>query len=601
MKRFLHTLLIIALLLLSCNLNTFAQTMYASPTGNATLNGQDINNPTTLTHAISLLNSTTTTAVTIYLRGGNYVLTAGISLASSRSGTSTNIKNLFAYPGDARPVLDFSTMTRATTTVGGVRGVSFSPSYWYVKGIDFASASDNGIFMSGSNNKVENCNFYRNQDTGLQLGGGAANNQIINCDSYYNVDPSQGNADGYAAKLDVGTGNAFFGCRAWQNSDDGWDGYMRPSDDVNTTLDNCWAFKNGYLESGAVATNGNGNGFKMGGSDLKDLRHNFTVTHCLAFQNKVRGFDQNNNKGSMTLYNCTSWNNGQNYGMNSSGVTLATGKVMILKNCISLTTSSSNVFNAVAQFATDSWSSGFSVSAADFQSIDPTAAYGARQADGSLPDITFMHLATTSSLINRGTDVGLAFNGSAPDLGAFETTVSSVPVTLLSFSATAKDKTNVLNWTTVTERNNAAFVIERSANAKDFINMGETKGAGSTATPQYYAFIDDKPLAGINYYRLQQVDFDGKATLSKTVSVNNATYQGTKLKRYPSVTSDKLTVETDIDKDASLLVTDLMGRTVLTQQRPKGFSIILLDIRALPNGVYWLSVNGQTAEKFVKQ
>ena len=158
----------------------------------------------------------------------------------------------------------------------------------------------------------------------MQLGGGASNNQIINCDSYYNVDPGQGNADGFAVKLDVGTGNSYYGCRAWQNSDDGWDGYMRPSDDINTTLDNCWAFKNGYLKSGAVATSGNGNGFKMGGSDLKDKRHNFTVTNCLAFQNKVRGFDQNNNKGSMILYNCTSWNNGQNYGMNSSGVTLAT-------------------------------------------------------------------------------------------------------------------------------------------------------------------------------------------------------------------------------------------------------------------------------------
>lgn len=89
---------------------------------------------------------------------------------------------------------------------------------------------------------------------------------------------------------------------------------MRPSDDINTILDNCGAFKNGYLKSGAVATSGNGNGFKMGGSDAKDLRHNFTVTNCLAFQNKVRGFDQNNNKGSMILYNCTSWNNGQNSG-----------------------------------------------------------------------------------------------------------------------------------------------------------------------------------------------------------------------------------------------------------------------------------------------
>jgi Right handed beta helix region/Secretion system C-terminal sorting domain len=582
-----------------------AQTMYVSPTGNASLNGQDINNPTTLTHATSLLTTSTTTAVTIYLRGGTYTMTAGISLAASRSGTAANIKNLFAYPGDARPVLDFSSMSRATTTITGVRGVSFSPSYWCIKGVDFFNASDNGMFMGGSNNKVENCYFYENQDTGLQLGSTAANNQIINCDSYYNVDPSQGNADGYAAKLDVGTGNSFTGCRAWQNSDDGWDGYMRPSDDVSTTLDNCWAFKNGYLKSGAVATNGNGNGFKMGGSDFKDLRHNFTVTRCLAFQNKVRGFDQNNNKGSMILQNCTSWNNGQNYGMNSSGVTLAAGKVMTLTNCISLTTTTANAFNGVATFTTDSWLSGFSASAADFQSIDPTAAYGARQADGSLPNITFMHLATTSTLRNRGTNVGLAFNGTAPDLGAFETT-EALPITLLSFSATAKGEKNSIQWATASEQNNALFIVEHSADGLDFIEIKETKGAGTTGgAPQYYTVIDDNPIKGINYYRLRQRDYDGKETFSKTVSVNNASNSTTKLKVYPSVTNQFLTVETQIEDNAILKVIDNLGRIVLSKKiETLGSASTNLDVHGLTNGLYILIVetgSTQIIEKFIKQ
>lgn len=284
-----------------------AQTFYASPTStNSTGTGTNINNPVTLARALALIPSTTTTACTVYLRGGTYVLTAAISLASSRSGTAANIKNLFAYPGDARPVLDFSgVLPRATTTTSGARGITFSPSYWCIKGIDIFNAPDNGMFMSGSNNKVENCSFSENQDTGLQLGTGASNNQIINCDSYYNVDLSQGNADGFAIKLDVGTGNSFKGCRAWQNSDDGWDGYMRPSDDIYTTLDNCWAFKNGYLKDGSVATNGNGNGFKLGGSDAKDLRHNMTVRNCLAFHNTSNGYDQNSNLGNMTLYLCT--------------------------------------------------------------------------------------------------------------------------------------------------------------------------------------------------------------------------------------------------------------------------------------------------------
>ena len=88
--------------------------------------------------------------------------------------------------------------------------------------------------IGGSNNIIVFCSFFENHDTGLQLGNGAANNQIINCDSHFNEDLGQGNADGFASKLTVGSGNYFYGCMAWQNSDDGWDGYMRGANDVKS-------------------------------------------------------------------------------------------------------------------------------------------------------------------------------------------------------------------------------------------------------------------------------------------------------------------------------------------------------------------------------
>jgi hypothetical protein len=75
--------------------------------------------------------------------------------------------------------------------------------------------------------------------------------------------------------------------------------------------------------------------------------------------------------------------------------------------------------NFVVQ-TTNSWMSPFDVNEADFASIDANAAYGARKADGNLPDISFMHLANGSDLIDGGTDVNLPFYGNAPDLGAFE-------------------------------------------------------------------------------------------------------------------------------------------------------------------------------------
>jgi hypothetical protein len=295
-----------------------------------------------------------------------------------------------------------------------------SGNYWHLKGFTIRYAGDNGLYISGSNNIIEFCAFYENCDSGLQLDSGASNNQIINCDSYYNYDylsdPNGGNADGFSPKLTVGTDNYFYGCRSWQNSDDGYDGYLSTSDDVNTTYENCWCFKNGYLKSGADS-NGNGNGFKMGGSTAKDKRHNVIYKNCLSFNNRVKGFDQNNDKGSITLYNCTAFSNGtNNY---SIPLALASGKTATVTNCVSAGTGGLNLGGFVVQ-TTNSWMSPFVVTNADFVSIDPNAAYGARKADGSLPDIAFMRLANGSDLIDGGTDVGLPYNGIAPDLGAFE-------------------------------------------------------------------------------------------------------------------------------------------------------------------------------------
>ena len=161
-----------------------------------------------------------------------------------------------------------------------------------------------------------------------------------------------------------------------------------------------------------LQASGNGNGFKMGGNYY---RHNAILKNCLSFNNKDKGFDQNHNKGSMTLYNCTAFSNGRNYKIDEA---LATGKTLTVTNCVSAGTGSVSIGGFAIQ-TTNSWN-GFTVTDADFVSIDPAAAYGARNADGSLPNIAFMHLAAGSDLVDRGTDVGLPYNGYAPDLGAFE-------------------------------------------------------------------------------------------------------------------------------------------------------------------------------------
>ncbi|MEJ5350328.1 MAG: T9SS type A sorting domain-containing protein [Melioribacteraceae bacterium] len=381
------------------------------------VNGDD-NNPGTFTQPYKTVAKAISIAQpgdTIYVRGGIYSLSSTISIGSSKSGTAEKMYYLFAYKNE-RPILDFSSMSFS----GNNRGISLRANYWHIKGFDIKGAGDNGMEINGgSYNIIEFCSFYENRDSGLQLSNGASNNKIINCDSYYNLDPdNEEDADGFAPKLTVGNNNYFYGCRAWQNSDDGWDGYLRGANNITTILENCWTFNNGYRKDGSTSK-GNGNGFKMGGGDNSNslnLMHHFILKNCLAFNNKVKGFDQNNNAGSMTLLNSTGFGNkSANYRITRQ---LNAGQNLIVKNCISL--NGSVELGSFAIQEKNSWLSPFRISENDFISIDPTEAFGPRKEDGSLPDIKFLHLSSNSQFIDAGVDVGLPFIGTAPDLGAFE-------------------------------------------------------------------------------------------------------------------------------------------------------------------------------------
>src|SRR6266481_6224229 len=108
------------------------------------------------------------------------------------------------------------------------------------------------------------------RDTGIHITGGngasifPSNNLVLNCDSIRNYDaPVGGNADGFTAKWSLGPGNVFRGCRAWENSDDGWDLWMETS---TVLINTCWAFRNGSNVFASGSFNGNGNGFKLGGN-----------------------------------------------------------------------------------------------------------------------------------------------------------------------------------------------------------------------------------------------------------------------------------------------------------------------------------------------
>jgi hypothetical protein len=381
-----------------------ANALFIAPNGVKGAAGT-IDAPTTLDDAVTRVAA----GQTIYARGGTYALSTTTSI--SRSGSAGSLMSLRAYPLDStRPKFDFSAMAEA----GSNRGLNLTGSYWHIYGIDLYHAGDNCLFIGGANNTVEFSTFSECSDTGLQLGNGAANNLILNCDSYFNADSALENADGFAAKLDVGTGNKFVGCRAWNNLDDGWDGYLRPANNITTTYENCWALDNGKLKNGTVGA-GDGNGFKTGGSDGKDLSHNASYKGCIAAGNVHDGFDHNSNRGSVTLHNCAAHNNGSNINFSTSNIAAS----LTIKNTISVGTLGS--LNATkTDITNNSWQNGLSATSADFVSIDTALLKSARKSDGSLPDINYFKLVSGSDLRNAGVNVGLPYNGSAPDLGPFE-------------------------------------------------------------------------------------------------------------------------------------------------------------------------------------
>ena len=106
----------------------------------------------------------------------------------------------------------------------------------------------------------------------------------------------------------------------------------------------------------------------------------------------------------------------------------------------------------------------------------------------------------------------------------------------MTFTGEVTDLGHDLSWTTASEINNARFRIERAGDGQTFSEIGTITGNGTTASGATYTWRDDRPLAGPNYYRLQQEDYDGTTTTSPVIVLSNTTQPGhTDLLRQPVV------------------------------------------------------------------
>lgn len=380
----------------------------------------------------------------VYCRGGTYNM-SGQHTYSNKNGTSANTIKIWNYPGEA-PVFDWQ---NAVATSGTLLFQFTNVSWIHIKGLRATNIQQMtsgafycyGFIFNGNVNNciLENCSADHIGGTGIAVKqGNSTGNQIINCDSWFNDDPTdvQGaheNANGYELGTNTAGTLLVRGCRAWWNADDGFDGFGGSN---TITFDNCWSFWNGFIP-GTFTSAGDGMGFKIGPSGVSSPSTTVrTLTNCLAFDNNTFGFDYNNNANQYKceLYNNTAYHNG-NVGFFFGGSTVAS----VFRNNLAYAQQSgggqSGALGSGSVQSNNSWNGGVTVNDADFLSISSTGMNGARQASGALPVLNFMRLASTSDLIDKGVNVGLPFNGTAPDLGCFESNGTTPPPTLQAFSS----------------------------------------------------------------------------------------------------------------------------------------------------------------------
>jgi len=383
---------------------------------------------------------------TVYIRGGKYVMNENHIARSQRiwayihdinkSGAPDKRIHYFAYP-DEKPVFDFSNVKPVNKRI---MAFNVTGSWLHFKGLEVTGVQvtilthtqSECFHNEGSNNIFEQLSMHDGQAIGFYLNKGS-NNLVLNCDAWNNYDFTSesgrgGNVDGFGFHGGVGdVGNVIRGCRAWFNSDDGYD-LIRSAETV--VIENCWAFYNGF--SNDFKSLGDGNGFKAGGWGLKkdervpDSIKGHIIRFCLAVGNKASGFYSNHHPTGSVWINNTSYMNRYNFNMlnrNADFTQSIPGFGHSLINNLSYKPLNEHLFQInyeKCSLSNNSFQLNVNLTDQDFESLDESQLTKPRKSDGSLPEINLLKPARKSVLIDAGINAGFPYKGKAPDLGALE-------------------------------------------------------------------------------------------------------------------------------------------------------------------------------------
>ncbi len=171
-----------------------------------------------------------------------------------------------------------------------------------------------------------------------------------------------------------------------------------------------------------------------------------------------------------------------------------------------------------------------------------------------------------------------------------------LPIELIYFRGASNEKNIRLFWETAQEFNNDIFIIEKKTTENNFVEIGKVNSLGNSNQNKSYSFLDNTPDAGSNYYRLKQIDLDGKYEYSNIVNVQFIG-KHTIINIQPNPFSEYIFIDSQKDLDGSLIkIFDVTGFLVFEANLNHGS----LNLGKLTAGIYYLKTNGET-HKIIKK
>jgi len=315
-------------------------------------------------------------------------------------GTEGNRITVRAADG-ARPQLVWSGDNTGWRTPTN-EGLYINSDYWIIDGLTFRNSDTWGLHIHRAEHiTVRNCAAYDCAGPGMGMAHGGDYFRFENCTAHHTGvqgTQSEDDGDGFICNSSGRLLNeaVFDRCTAYANTDDGIDAL----DSRGATIRFCRAWDNGRSGS---STDGAGQGIKTGGGQNDSGNH--LIHNCLAWNNESDGIADNLAHRGNRFYNCTAWNNGAvDFRFNDQN--LRSGEQHVVRNCLIYEDDGGQAVVRTADDTSNSWNLG--ITDPQFRSTD--------EADKE----NFLHLSDGSPCIDAGTDVGLDYYGTAPDLGGIE-------------------------------------------------------------------------------------------------------------------------------------------------------------------------------------